>query len=106
MGDPCAKWEAPILRGAGSSCFVSPEKPDWVGVQEWEGWARLSFGQGESTEGPGVGAWCGLSPQGATEPPSLPGALCFSSAGPQDPAVHLQHQHVPAGGGGWHPAGP
>lgn len=26
-----------------------------------------------STEGPGAGTWCGLSPQGVMEPPSLPG---------------------------------
>ncbi|KAM9647902.1 uncharacterized protein C20orf204 homolog isoform 2-T2 [Morphnus guianensis] len=60
-----------------------------------------------STNGPRAGMSCGLSPQGAVEPLSLPrGRMLFSSPGPEDPALHLQHQHVPAGGGGRHPARP
>lgn len=71
MGDPCSKWEALILTAAGCSCFVSAEEPDWLSVQEREGWARLSFRQGEhgGTRGWGM-AWA--EPPGLSLPPSLP----------------------------------
>lgn len=77
MEDPCSKQEALILRGAGSSCFISAEEPDWVCVQEREGWARLSFGQGEhgGTQGWGV-VWA--EPPGSHRASPAAGALCFS----------------------------
>lgn len=58
-----------------------------------------------STKRPRAAVVCGLSPWGAIKPPCHWDHVLLRSPGPEDPTLHLQHQHVPEGGGR-HPARP
>lgn len=76
------KWGIPAPRGR-HRCFGMPDLLALFLQKNLSGSADRSAraacrSDKVSTKGPGAGGSCGLSPPGAVEPPSLPGAACFS----------------------------